>query len=384
MNIFKKFLLFILSAAVISSLALGLHRLINKPKGIVEVEVAEVIPGKIEETVEAPGKISSLRIHHLQAGASGTMRLVRIKEGQKVKSGEVICVIVGPALFDLPQELHVEKLLFEGKIEELIDCFRKGYSKEIEGLESARVSYLLGKKRYEQHKLLYDEGAIPHQQLIDMEIEYKRAEFSYKSAKKEFEDRIDKFRVVAPFSGTVIKSQIEEGKEIKEGEELCVIADMDQLITKIVVDELEIKKVKEGQPVRIVGDMFAPHILYGQVESKAASCLESYMANFSGVEVICKIDRVEGVDLKIGSSVTARLTTSKKEDALIVPTSSVLIKDDGKAVFVVQGDMARLKEIQVGLSNEEFVEVIEGLEPGEKIVTIGNLDIKPGQRVKIK
>lgn len=384
MNIFKKFLLFILMAAVISSLALGLHRLINKPNGVVEVEVVEVVRGKIEETVEAPGKISSSETRHLQAGASGKMRLVRIKEGQRVKPGEVLCVIVDPALLDLPQELHVERLLFDGKIEELIDCFCQGYSKEIEGLESARVSYLLGKKRYEQHKLLYDEGAIPHQQLIDMEIEHRRAEFSYKTARKEFEDRIDKFRVVAPFSGTAIKSQIQEGKEIKDGEELCVMADMDQLITKVVVDELEINKVKEGQAVRIMGDIFAPHILCGQVESKAASCLESYMANFSGVEVICKIDRVEGVDLKIGSSITAVITTSKKEDALIVPTSSVLIKDDGKAVFVVCNDMARLKDIRVGLSNEEFVEVIEGLEPGEKVVTIGNLDIKPGQRVKIR
>ncbi|MEW5767893.1 MAG: efflux RND transporter periplasmic adaptor subunit [bacterium] len=387
MSIFKKSLLiFALVVAVISFLALGLPRLIAGSGEIPEVGVAEVIRGRIEETVDAPGRISSSEIRHFQAEASGIMRLVKINEGQKVESGDVLCVIVNPVFLDLPQELHVEKLLFDGKIEELIDCFRQSYSREIEDLESARVNYLLSQKRHDQHKLLYDEGAISHQQLDDMEMEYKRAEFSYQASRREFENKMAKFRVIASFSGMVIKSQIQEGKSIKEGEELCTIVDIGQLITKVVVDEFEANKVKKGQAVRVIGNMFAPHILQGWVESIGASCLDSYQAGFAGVEVICKINnnKVEGPDLKIGSLITAKITTSQKKDALIIPANSVLIKDNGKAVFVVYDNKAELRDIEAGISNEEFVEVIRGLKPGEKVVTRGNLDIKPGQRVKIR
>lgn len=386
LNIFnksKKILLFILTCAVIIFSIFVLFGRIDKQKKIKEVQVAEVKQGRIEETVEASGIISSSRMEDIKAKGNGIANLISVKEGQKVKSGQILGIIKNQDLNDLSSnDSEIDKLLLKGDFDALLPYFYKAYIKEAEALESSRVNYLLAKEKYEQSKLLYDKGAIPKQQLVSAEIEHKKMEFLYHSAEKEFKNMLQSYKISAPCSGTIVEKSITEETEVKTGDVLFRVADMEQVIAKLQVDELDVRKVKEGQETSIIGDTFSPHILGGYVDKISASLDRSSM--YRGVEVLCRIVPPKEIKLKIGASVTAEIKVSQKENAIFVPTDAVLIKDDEEIVFIVKDNQAKLKKIKTGISNKNFVEIIEGLNIGEKIVTVGNVTLKDGETIRIR
>ncbi len=359
-----------------------IYSLVKKSNKSREVQIAEAKRGVIEETVDAPGKIGSAKLQEVKAKQPGLIRCLAVKEGEKVKKGQVLCIIRNP---DLISDKRIDKLLLKGDVQNLLSYFYRAFNREAEEVETSRINYVIAKKNYEQCEFLYEEGALSEQQLTSAQIQFKKAEFLYQAAKKRFEDLIQGYRVTAPFNGTIIKSLIYEDMKVASSEPLFTMADMNQLIAEVKVDELEVKKIEEGQPVRFLGDIFAPSVLHGKVKKISKSCLNFYGGDYTAVPVICEIGNAQGLELKIGSLVTARIVISQKQDALLIPASAILLNDeDSYAVYTVNSNRAKLQPIKIGISNENLVEVCEGLKVEDKVITVGNLDVKNGELVSVK
>lgn len=350
----------------------------NNPK---RVQIAKVIKEEIEELVLAQGRIDSLQIKKIVSTESGLIKALTVREGDTVEAGSVLCLIKAFDLFpeDAPA---VDNMLLQGNLEGIEKYLKRTYNKYVEQIEEARISYFAAIEDYRNSKFLYQEGALPEQQLEEAKIRLKKSEFLYYSVRMSLEEKLKKAKVVTPISGVVIENKAEEGSGCEKGRELFTIANMEEICARVQVDELDIGKVKIGQQARIKGDTFAPHFLEGYV--KEIGVASSFgREGIPLIEIIVKIDDDKGIKLRIGSSVIAEIVTSKSSGVPIIPTSAVLLAEKGMAVFVIEGGIARLKSIEIGLENENIAEVVKGLRIGEEVVTVGNLDLKGGEKVEI-
>lgn len=344
-----------------------------------KVGVDEVKIGSIEEKVFASGKITSRKVKKIIARENGIVRLIQANEGDKVEKEDVLCVIKNIQIFD-EKDSKIEEFIKKGAFHMLREYLSQMPNKEVKNLEIAKIEYLNAKQEYEQAEFLYREKAISREQLEHARIKYHKMKLLYEAQEKEFEDLLRRGRVTAPFSGTIIKSFIKENDEVKSGDVLFLIADMKNLLAEVEVDEFDINKIKIGQEARIKGETFSS-ILHAKVERMDESASSSSGFTFFNV-YLSIINGCDEEEIKFGSSCRAEIIFSKKDNALIIPSSAVLIKRGKTACFVSKEGKAHLRFIEIGLRTEDFVEVIQGLKKGEKIITRGHLELKELQPIE--
>lgn len=348
-----------------------------------EVKVAMVKRAKIKQEVVASGKISSKKIRMIRSKTGGIVKLLSCKEGDVVKEGEILCIIKDPTIFG--ESKKIEKALFNKNFTILENYLRRTYNKKLEALISAEINYHSALKRYNQVKLLYEKGAVSNQEFIESEIEYQKAEFQYYRNRASVKEELSLPRIIAPYNGTIISTRVTEGTEVEAGSELFLLADMASPIAKIVVDECEIEKVKVGQKVKITGESFAPYILNGTVEKIADYAYQSERG-FPGIEVDCNIKLDKEIDrlLKLDTSCIGKIIIEEKENVLCIPSIALLADKEGTKVFVVNNSQVHLRKIITGIISEDLAEVNDGLKEGEKVVTMGSLELQDSDYVRIK
>ena len=375
----KIVLLILLGIAALSTYYLA-KRFILLKEEIKEVEATEVKRGKIKSVVEAEGKIGCSLIRTICAKEDGIVRLLKVKEGDKVEAGNLLCIILNPSLFEDKPE--IEKALAKSQSPFLIDYLQKKYHKIVEPLESARLKLIQLEENYQQYEILYSKKAISLQELKERKALYSQARFQYLSAKKEIEKRIGQAQVKTPISGRIVRIFCEEGTEVKIGQELFVVANMKLAQAELLVDELQIERVKKGQPVEIVAETLASPLV-GEVKSIGVYAQSSNMGT-AKVPVICSINLPEGVMPILGSSIKGSIIVKSKEDALICPRLALLATSSRNAVWTINGSRAILRPVTIGIEGEEMVEIMEGLKEGEMIIVGGILSIKEGDLVRAK
>lgn len=379
----NKIILLIIFISFISILSFLLKPIFFAKKEVSEVEVFLIKKGKIENVVEASGRIISSNIKSIKAKNPGVVRLLKVKKGDLVKKGSLLCLVYDPYIFEPNKE--IDNAISKKNVEYIISYLSKRHHPILEPLETAKIALFSYKEKYRQYKILYEEKAISLHQLKEMELSYKKTMLQYHSLKREFEEMIEKARIIAPLTGRIIKSPYFE-EEIESGQELFVMADLNSLKAELIVDEYKINMIREGQSTLIIPE--APSlVLKGKVEEIGREVLNT---GFSGpkIKVISSVNfssKEESNSLILNSSVKGKIVVETKTDVLLCPRISLLASEETNKVWVINNDeRVSLREVAVGIEAEEMVEIIEGLKEKEKVVTIGSLNLKEGEKVKVK
>jgi len=188
------------------------------------------------------------------------------------------------------------------------------------------------------------------------QLTMREAEVSYGSAAKQLED----YTITAPISGSIIEKTIKAGDTIDASDSqmtMAIIADMSQFKLTIYVDELDISQLKEGQEVQITCDALPQLQLTGQVENIGINGTSTNGVTNYPVKIV--FDYVEGV--LPGMNVTADIIVDSAEDVLLIPSYAV---NRGNTVTMADGTEA---EVELGLSDENNIEIKSGLKEGDVI-----------------
>lgn len=185
-----------------------------------------------------------------------------------------------------------------------------------------------------------------------------------------------------PISGTMVKTAVKEDDLLTPGQVVAQVVNYDKLQLKIEVDELDISKVKVGQSAEISVAAFPEETFAGKVtEIAKEGVVNNGVATFSVTLYIS-----EPKELRIGMTADATILVEEKEQVLLVPVEGIQSKE-GKYFAMVQetsavnGDQEQkgtLKPIEVGIHNEDYIEIVSGLAVGEEIVLpdLGSADKK--------
>lgn len=203
------------------------------------------------------------------------------------------------------------------------------------------------------------------------------------------QDNYENYTITAPISGQVITKTTKTGDNISKSSSgsttMAVIYDLSQVTFEMSVDELDVRKVKVGQSVEITADAVEGKIFTGKVTNIS---LESSQSNgVTNYPVTVTLDEVG--DLLPGMNVDGRIILGQSEDVLMVPVDSLM---RGNRVYIrdasqteSQGSVPagfRAVEVETGLMNDNFVEIVSGLTEGDEIYvaesTNDNVFMMPG------
>jgi len=172
---------------------------------------------------------------------------------------------------------------------------------------------------------------------------------------------------------------------------LLKIGDPDQLEVEVEVLSQDVGRMKKGDPVDIYGPAVGPSGAKGKVERiypAGFTKVSSLGVEQQRVRVVVRFDQGElakvraAHELGVGYRVRVRIFTAAKSDALVVPRSALFRGPDGSwQVYAVVDGLAKLTTVEVGLMNDEQVEIVKGVSDGQRVVLAPESTLTDGTKV---
>lgn len=211
-------------------------------------------------------------------------------------------------------------------------------------------------------------------------MESEKAAFALEEARlKRLEAQIANCVITSPADGMVVWAndpfrgrfggqqgpQIEEGAQVRERQTILRIPDLTKMQVKVAVHESKVESVKRGMPARI---KIQDRILQGYVESVAnqPEPTSFFSASVKEYATIVRIDG-EATGLKPGMTAEVEILIDHLSDVLKIPVAAVVEQGGKHYCWVKTGDAFQRRELVLGKSNDEFVEVKDGLVDGDQV-----------------
>ncbi|WP_427338390.1 efflux RND transporter periplasmic adaptor subunit [Caloranaerobacter sp. DY30410] len=398
---------------VIIALAISAFVIANSIGKTIEVEVYKVSKGDIIEYIDETAQVKSESDRMIYSKIMGDVDEIKVEVGDRVKKGDTL-VIINTEI----KELEIKSL--EARLKALKAAYKEAVkepNKELINQAEARVrleKILLDEamRNYETSKKLYESDAISFNQyktaldklnlqkeslqIAENELEQVKKGVSsnvkeqYLAQIRELEYQIDKlyrtrddYFIKSPVDGMILDLNIKEGDYLQIGTPVLEIGDNEDIYLQadVLVDEID--KINKDTQVIVYSDELNINGA-GKVKKiypKAFSKMSDLGIEQKRVKV--DIDLLEKIPtLKIGYEVDVKFVVDKRQNVIVVPESAVFDFEGEDYVYVVEEDTAKLRKVNLGLKNDDIVEVISGLKEGDLVILSPDKDIKEGTRIK--
>ena len=433
----KKLIVFIVLGVAV--LGAATYWALRKKDPAVSVQTEKVARHSITETVIANGKIYPVLQVHISAEVSGEIIELSVKEGQFVHKGDLLLKINPKTPLAM---LNQAKASYESSrasittsaanLEKAVADFRR--NKELFD------NKLMAESDYIGFKVGLD---IARAQVESAKHSVELAQGSVDSA----QDSFDKTTIMAPLDGTITKLNSQLGERVlgtvqNAGTEIMTISDLSKMEARVDIGEMDIVLVQVGQKAKLEVDSFKDKKFAGVVTDVAnsskdmnASALSGSSSGQSATQFQVRIRLTEGDEFRPGMSVNATIETRTRTNAIAAPIASVTTrtlkpkpkneagasktnavptnalastlgtnsssggetnsaKADKKAdekkkpvevVFVLEGNHVKTVPVKIGISDDNYWEITDGLKEGDEIVTGGyraiSHDLDDGKKI---
>ncbi len=234
-------------------------------------------------------------------------------------------------------------------------------------LYTAKLNLLVGRDVLENQTLIFESGgAINWKVLQQYNLSLQAAEISMYKAKQE----IMKTAIIAPSDGSVVSVDLKKSYVLSAQDYSSKIAvklvDTGTIRFRGTIDEIDIVKVKSGQPVSITVDAVPDRSFTGKV--RFISPYGTAVGKVIKFTVLVEMDPVE-IQLRGGLRATAEIMASSVKNTLLVPVSYVISTPGGSMVMLADNTTGKAepKRVTLGLQNFQYAEVTSGLREGDKV-----------------
>lgn len=190
--------------------------------------------------------------------------------------------------------------------------------------------------------------------------------------------RLERTRIRAPFAGVLTERRVEPGDFVARNTHLLTLADPDSLVAEVLVSELLLPHLAQGDPVSLRIDALGSASVAGEV-LRIHPALDQITRQ--GVVEVALKPIPEGA--RAGQFVRASLKSAAVE-RILIPFRALLQDSDGEVLWLVGEDgKAERRAVRSGLRIADQVEILEGLAPGERVITRGFLGLTEGKAVRV-
>jgi HlyD family secretion protein len=378
-------------------------RLIHEPAPRVLAE--PLSHGTIVQTITASGKIESVEEAEIASQIIGRVVSVGFKEGDAVKKGDVL--------------VQIDKTDAQARL----DSVRARISRLTAAIDQAESDLKKARRDAGLSTKLADRGFSTPTELADSFTSLAKAEAALAMSRNELseseamrrssEEEVERTTIRAPIDGVVSARDVEVGEIViagttnLPGSVLMKVCDMSRMRVRADVDETDVLLVRPGQPARIFPQADQLHPIAGSIDRVApqGKVKEDEVVSFETLVNLAPApsSRAGGdppaASLRPGMSVAVEVEVRRSDDAVSAPAQAVVhrrrkdlpdtplfrdwaersVRSPGekardaevrylKVMFVVEGDVARARPIDVGLSDERRVEVRSGVDADERVI----------------
>lgn len=328
----------------------------------VAVELAPVDPTDVVDAVEVVGSLEPKVEAEIKSEYTGTVTEVYVTEWVRVKAGTPLA------------------RLDSRETAAMLEAARAA-------VQQAEVAETRAVRELERAQNLAEFGLVTDQQLDDARTAREAAGTAVAAARAQLqavEARLAKMLIRSPLDGVVAFRGIDVGDRVESmggGAPMFRIVDTRVLQLTVQVPSSDIAAIQTGQPLEFRVDAIPDRTFTGRVMfiNPTADPVSR------SVRVLADVPNETGA-LKAGLFVKGRIVTGRRHGVLQVPRTALLQWDQSRRaarVFLVRQDVAEPREVTTGRDAGARVEIVAGLEPGERVVTRGAFVLRPGDRVKV-
>lgn len=250
-------------------------------------------------------------------------------------------------------------------------------------LMDAQTNLEKAERELQRYQALYEKGAVSEQMVDNYRFARNNAHGKMTEAQGVWDNMQDKLSgasVLAPQNGVVAKRYYQEGYYAKVGTPLFNVAYISELTAKINIPEGQISNVAVGGLAEITVPAYPEGKFSGTITR--ISPVADMPARTFAAEVT--VDNSAG-KLRGGVYANVIITAEPKENALVIPMSAIVMREDQRTVFVVddKGVVSR-RVLAIGFVSDNMVEVLDGLSDKDRIVTGGQNKLREGSKIKLE
>ena len=356
------------------------------------VTISSAVKGEFNDYIRISGRVQPMTTIQLSPQEGGIVEKILIEEGSPVKAGDAILILNN-------DNLDLQILNSEAELAEKENILRNTQIQMEQQKLDVRQNVLeYGmqvdrlRRAYEQQKALYEDKLIAKE-------EYLKAEEDYRLAKQKYDLMAERSKQDSLYRGTQI-DRMEESLENMQLNMSMIRRRKSNLIVKAPIDgELGLLDVVLGQSIAAgtkigqinsvgtykveaqIDEHYIDRVIAGleatferQGETYSTVIRKVYPEVRDGkFKADFKFDGEQPDNIRAGQTYYLNLQLGQPEEAVIIPRGTFYQKTGGKWIYVVnkEGTKAVKREIRIGRQNPQYYEVLEGLEPGERVITSG-------------
>ena len=354
--------------------------------------VSTATKGEFNDYIRLSGRVQPMTTIQLSPQEGGIVEQILIEEGSPVKAGDAILVLSNDnldlSILNSEAELAEKENILRNTQIQMEQQKLDVRQNELEyGIQVERL-----RRAYEQQKALYEDKLIAREDYLKAQEDYELARQKYELIRERSRQdslyrgtQIDRMEeslenmilnmqlirkrknsliVKAPIDGELGLLDVVLGQNITSGTKIGQINSVGNYKVEAQIDEHYIDRVTEGLEATFErqGDTFSTVIrkVYPEVRDG------KFQADF-------RFDGQQPDNIRSGQTYYLNLQLGQPEEAIIIPRGTFYQKTGGKWIYVVnkEGTKAVKREIHIGRQNPQYYEVLEGLEPGERVITSG-------------
>ena len=306
-----------------------------------------------------------------------------VDKGSHVKAGQLLGELEN-------QDLAGALMKSKGGSAQAETTYQMQVQKGAQDLKFAKQSLDSAQKLFDSRTALFKEGAISARDLDDASVALTQAKNTFDLTQKQFDLKVAQdqlnsakgdtasaeaqygyTKITSPIDGVVTDRPFYAGETPAAGSPVVTIMDLSQIVARAHISQLEATSLKAGNPATItVPGLAAP------VKGKITVVSPSVDPNSTTVEVWVQAPNPKG-QLRPGQSVKVSMVSETVAQAIVIPAAALLTTTDGvNTVITLDADNTpHKKKVKVGIRDGQNVQVTEGLDGGERVVTVGAFEL---------
>jgi membrane fusion protein, multidrug efflux system len=328
---------------------------------VIELAAADLIDvkrGELRQSISITGTLMPRNWTAVKAKAAGEVRELLVREGEAVKAGQVVA--------------RIDTTEAQAKLQE-----------KIADLEGGKAQLAYATRNREQQLQLMRQNFISQNAFENTQSNYLVAEARLNAlqaqvamARKALDDTV----VRAPISGIVAERFAQPGEKVAVDGKLLTVVNLGEFEVEAAVPASDIPSVRIGQEVSFSVEGFDERAFSGRIDRINPST----QTGTRSILVYAVVPNRDGV-LKGGLFAKGSLTVDKREQVLLLPITALREESGQTGVWRVSAGKLALQSVKTGMRNEAagLVEILSGLEPGEKVVKTNLGTLRAGAEVRL-
>lgn len=355
-----------------------------------QVKVEEARLGDLIIKLRSPAEAVTDRKIVMKAEVPGVIKSLNVEESKHVRKGDLLV-----ELDDREYKLSYEnaeatrlKAFSEMLVEQRFADVGGGSGEQSSELNNVKKQFeeagqqyqkgLISREEFEKQSRLYERALIESGEKKDEVVAAMKGLTQAEIGVKKAQIDLEKTKIRAPFYGIIADILASPGEHVSVGRELFTLVNISRIQVHARILESEIGKMQVGREVDLRFSAHPGKVFKGKVSAISPIVNPEYKT----CKVFVDVENPEE-ELKPGMHAEVEIAAEIHKNKLLVPQDAILTRSQRKLLFVVEDGLAKWRYVEIGLENEDFAEILDGVKAGDKVIVEGHFTLAHDARVKI-